>query len=273
MKFDLHNHSRYSDGLHTVKEVIDLASKQGLDGMALTDHDSVFGVDEAYTYGKEKGIFVVKGLELSTYYKNQTVHIVALFKKNIVPKEIYDFSKNVIDTRLARARKMMENIKRIFNVNVDFDLLFNNATIVTRGNMFQCLIKSNPGYDVDKLNYMVSNDSEAYIPASKLDTVDGLKMLKENNAICILAHPTEIKNRQLLDEIASLGFDGIEARYPKNLENEEEEFTALAKKYNLFVSAGSDFHGDVKHAMIGTSTLDFDEFQIILEKLQLSEEI
>ena len=267
MKIDLHNHSRYSDGINTVKELVDLAKEKGLDCFALTDHDSVFGVEEAYEYGKTQNLLVLKGVELSTYHKGQTVHIVALFKNNIMPKEMFDFSKSIIDGRINRAKKMMENIERIFGVNIDYDTLFNGATIVTRGNMFRCILSSNPGIDPEKASFMVSDNSPAYIPAGKTSTVDGLAFLKKLNAITILAHPTLIKNYR--EEIMGLGFDGIEARYPDNLEGEEEYFINYAKEHGMFISAGSDYHGDIKHAMIGTSTLNEEEFLPIKKLLEI----
>lgn len=268
MKADLHNHTIYSDGIKTCRELVDLAVSKGLDVIALTDHDSVFGVDEAYEYGKTQGLYVLKGMELSTFHKGQTVHIVALFKENVMPKEMYEFSKSIIDGRINRARKMMENIERIFNVNVNYDLLFKNSTIITRGNMFRCILESNPGIDIKDANFMVSNDSPAYIPSGKTSTLDGLNFLHQYGALCILAHPTDICD-ELKEEIIALGFDGIESRYPTNKAFEEEYFDNLANKYNLFKSAGSDYHGDQNHAMIGTCTLNSQEFDVIKQKLNL----
>ena len=89
MKIDLHNHSKYSDGVLSVKELLNLAKEKKIDIMGLTDHDSVFGVDEAYTYGKEVGVKVLKGMELSTFHKGQTVHIVCYFKNNVIHNELY----------------------------------------------------------------------------------------------------------------------------------------------------------------------------------------
>ena len=126
---------------------------------------------------------------------------------------------------------------------------------------------SNPGIDPEKASFMVSDNSPAYIPAGKTSTVDGLLFLKSLNAITILAHPTLIKNYR--EEIMELGFDGIEARYPDNLEGEEEYFINYAKEHGMFISAGSDYHGDIKHAMIGTSTLNEEEFLPIKKLLEI----
>lgn len=271
MRIDLHNHSNNSDGLLSVKELLDLAKEKKVDVMGLTDHDSVFGVDEAYAYGKEIGVKVLKGMELSTFYKGQTVHIVCYFRHNIIPSELYDFSKNIVNTRLERAHKMINNIKDYYKINIDEDILFKNSTIITRGNMYQCILKSNPGIEHEYAHQMVSDNSPCYIPASKMSTEEGLRFLNELNAFKILAHPTLIK-REYLDEILDLGFDAIEAIYPKNKENEEQYFKDTARKRGMLISAGSDFHGDDKHAMIGTSTINYDDFRLIKDKLDLGDE-
>lgn len=270
MKFDLHNHSNNSDGLLSVKDLIKRAKSKGLDGMALTDHDSVFGVDEAFEYAQKEGMFLLRGLELSTFYKGQTVHILGFFKNNKPPKAIYDLSNEIIETRIARAKKMLNNIENIYKVKIDYDYFFSHGKVLTRGNMFQTIIYSNKELDHALASEMVSDTSPAYIPASKLETVDGLKFLHDNDGIAILAHPTLIK-KEFHREILSLGFDGIESRYPKNKDGEEEYFKELAKEFNLLNSAGSDYHGDEKHADIGTSYIDENDFNKILRKLGIEE--
>ena len=268
MRGDFHSHSNYSDGFYSVYDVVDRAIKNNLNVLGLTDHDSVFGVDEAFEYGLKKGIYVLKGMELSTLIDNENCHLIAYFKHNIVPKELYEFSQNIIDTRKARAKKMMENIRDTFNVKIDLDSLF-KGVIITRGNMMTNLLNNNPKKDKKELAFMVSNDSPCYIPASKMTYVDGIKLLRSFGAIIILAHPTLMT----LDHVKSVleyGIDGIEVRYPKNKPLEEDLFRNLAKEYNLFVSAGSDFHGDFdKHAEIGTCYLEDEELKKLLNILEI----
>jgi predicted metal-dependent phosphoesterase TrpH len=236
--------------------------------MGLTDHDSVFGVDEAFLEGKKNGVYVLKGLELSTIYKGKNVHIVTYFKNNVVPKEAYEFSKSIVDTRRERAIKMMENIRDMFNVKINLDKLL-KGHVITRGNMYQNLLEENKDIDKEKLSFMVSNDSPAYIPASKLSTEDGVKMLRSwEGAFIIFAHPTLLES-EYVEEVLQYGFDAIEARYPLNKEGDFERFKNLASKYNILISAGSDFHGDTKHADLGTSTLNEEEFSKIKERLNL----
>lgn len=265
MKIDLHNHSNYSDGLYSVKELLDHAKKKGVEILALTDHDSAFGVQEAIEYGKKIGIEVIAGIELSTFYNNESVHIVGLFKNNIVPKEIFDKSIEIKEDRRKRAIKMMELIRDIFHVEVDISELLEN-NVITRGNMYQHILKHNPTLDLAYVNSMVAHSSPAYIEVSKFNTIDGIKFLKENNCIAIYAHPT-LNSKKCFIDVLKMGIDGIEYRYPKNKQGEEEYFYNIAKENDLLLSAGSDFHGDLNHAEIGTSTLDYNDYLKIKERL------
>lgn len=268
MKFDLHNHSTYSDGRLDIKGLVSRAKDRGLGGFALTDHDCVFGCDEANEEASKQGLFLLKGLEVSTFYKNEVVHILAFFKDNNPPKEMYDYSHKLIETRINRAKRMLKAIEENYGVSIDYDYILNSGTVITRGNMYQGIIKANPNIDKDYASEMVSTRSKAYIPSSKLDTKDGLKLIHDCGGIAILAHPTLIK-REYLREILDLGFEGIEARYPLNKEDEEKYFKALAKEYNLIVTAGSDFHGDTKHADIATSTMTLEELKPLLRLINV----
>ena len=269
MKIDLHNHSKYSDGLYSPEELIQIAIREGVDCFALTDHDSVFGCDEIQEKAKKYNIKVISGMELSTYYKGEPVHIVCLFKNNVVPDKLLEFSINKKNERQNRAIKMMKLIEDIYGMKIDLDELIKSSEIITRANMVYNLVKCNGITQAEASKY-VNNDSKAYIPSTKMSVDEGLKLAKEAGALTILAHPCLLP-KEYVYEIIDKGFDGIEIRYPFNKGDDEKIFTELALKYNLLKSAGSDFHGDEskKHAMIGTSTLDEELFEPIKERLGL----
>ena len=269
MKIDLHNHSNYSDGLFSPEELIKKAISQGVDCFALTDHDSVFGCDEIQEAAKKYDINVISGMELSTYYKGEPVHIVCLFINNVIPQKLLEFSINKKNERTNRAIKMMSLIRDIYGVKVDIEGMIAESQIITRANMVYNICKCNGITQAEASKY-VNNDSKAYIPSTKMSVEDGLKLAKEAGAVTILAHPCLLPREYVL-EIIDKGFDGIEVWYPFNKEGDAEFFTELAKKYNLLRSAGSDFHGDEskKHAMIGTSVLDEETFEPIRERLGL----
>ncbi len=269
MKIDLHNHSIYSDGLFTPKQLLDIAVREGVTTFALTDHDSVFGCEELKTLSENYPVHILCGMELSTDYKNESCHIVCLFKENNVPQELVQFSLRKKEERKLRAINMMEKIKSIYGLQIDIEALLAENEVITRANML---------YQIAKLNHLSQKEAEpyvdkrslAYIPSTKLSTKEGIEFVKSLGCLTILAHPCLLP-RPYVEEIVALGVDGIEVRYPKNKNDDEDFFRSLAEKYHLLASAGSDFHGDegTKHAMMGTSYLTEEEFKPIKERLCL----
>lgn len=267
MKVDLHNHSTFSDGLYTPKELLQIAKNNGVDVFALTDHDSVFGCDIIQKWAEDANIKVISGMELSTEYKGKSVHIVCLFKNNIVPQSLIEFSYQKKEERKKRAIQMMENIKNIYGLKIDMKALFEDSEVITRANMLYNIAKCNHLTHQEAEPY-ISNESKAYIPSTKLSTKEGITLAKQCDCTTILAHPCLLP-RSYVEEIVQMGVDGIEIRYPKNQGDDEAYFSHLADQYHLLKSAGSDFHGDAgtKHAMMGTSTLNEEEFEPIRKRL------
>lgn len=267
MKIDLHNHTNYSDGVCTPKELLELAVKNNVDVFALTDHDSVFGCEEILNLSQNFNTRVILGLELSTDYKGESVHIVCLFKDNIIPDKMLEFSKENLERRQQRAIEMMNKIHDIYKLKVDIDELIKTSKIITRANMLRNVAKHN-NLSLEDASFYISNKSKAYIPSTKMTVKEGIKLAREAGCIVIFAHPCLVKE-EYVEEILAYGFDGIEARYPSK-RNNENRYIELANKYNLFISAGSDCHGDSTHAMIGTATLNEKEFEVISKLLNFN---
>lgn len=270
MKIDLHNHTNHSDGVYTPQELLDRAIYKKVDIFALTDHDSVFGCEEIARLSEGRKILVIKGMELSTYYKGESVHIVCLFEKNKIPQEMIDFSYKTLEQRKERAIRMMHNIEQIYHLKMDIAELLAENEVITRANMLRNIAKHNAMSYVEA-SFYVSKDSKAYIPSSKLSVADGIAFARRAGCIPIFAHPCLVR-QDFVEEILRFGFDGIEVRYPSP-KNDEKALRELAEKYHLFISAGSDCHGDSTHADIGTATLNEAEFLPLLKRLKLEEEV
>lgn len=265
MIIDLHNHTKYSDGVDTPLELFNSAKRNNVDIFALTDHDSVFGCQELLELDGKDNIRVILGMELSTDYKRKSVHIVCLFKNNIIPEEIKQFSIDMLNKRKDRAIIMMNKIHDIYGLKVDIPKLIEQSDIITRANMLRNIAECN-NLSLEEASFFVSNKSAAYIPSTKLSAKDGIAFAKKCGCVTILAHPCLLP-KDIVDEVISFGVEGIEVKYPSNGPNDEEYFRNLAKKHNLLISAGSDCHGDSTHAPIGTSTLTKDEFMPLAERI------
>ena len=266
MKADLHSHSVYSDGYSTVLELVNHAKEKGLDILALTDHDSVLGCKELLKLDGN-GIKLIAGIELSCSHFGETVHIVGLFKNNIIPDRMYEFSTNLLEQRKNRGIQMAKNINEIYNTNIDVDLLVKENKTITRKNIYNYLV-NHSDLDEKDIDFMVSRKSKAYVHMKRLTVQEGIDLLHENNAIAILAHPCLI-DPDKLPEILEFNFDGIEAKYA-NIVNDYNYFKGVADRRGFFVSAGSDYHGDTSHGDLGDVYLEESEVKLVLDKLGMN---
>ena len=255
-KCDLHTHSISSDGRFTPKEIIEIAKKKELNYIALTDHDTMTGINEAMETATRLNVNFIPGIELSTEYNGESIHILGFFHKDNYnnPKlnKILDEFKEI---RISRAYKIVENLKKFHNIELDIDkVLSNGKDTIGRPHIAKAIIDAGYPYDHEYIfNNFIGNNCKAYIPSTKLSTIDGLKLLKEFNALAFLAHPTLVKKTPI-EELLNLGFDGLEALYYRNSESDTTNLLNLAKEKNLYISCGSDCYGipnDSSHGNIG----------------------
>lgn len=268
MKADLHIHSYYSDGIYDVKKLVKYAKEKGLDIISLTDHDSVRGVKEAMDEGAKENLQVIPGIELSTYNNGESVHVLGYFF-NGIPQNILDYSDNMYHSRCQRALKIAENLTTLHNLNCNIERLMDQKGMITRSHLIKEFQLSNPEYSSEEIfNKFLHDDAPGYIPSTKMTTKDGIELLKSCNALVVIAHPALLRKNDICDLI-SLGVDGIEAIYPKNKGNMEEEFREIAQKNNIIITAGSDFHGviDYAHPDMAYNVLEGQDLIKFLERL------
>lgn len=273
-KGDFHLHTKASDGKLSPKELVNLAKKEEIDIIAVTDHDTISGIDEAIAEGETTGIKVIPGIELSTLYENKTVHILGYFKdRDQIDTNFQNYLKEMNEYRIHRGEKIIENLNSLYGIKLDYKSILEKAHgIVARPHIAKAIIDAGYNYSWDYIfENLIGENSPAYVPNKKLTTEDGIKLLQSIGALTILAHPVFIQNIEL-DELLQLPFDGIEAIYSANSPEDTEKFMAYARKYNKIVSAGSDFHGiskdDSKHAStVGEVSLDEKGIEIFLDKL------
>ncbi|KEH97837.1 hydrolase [Clostridium botulinum C/D str. BKT12695] len=274
-KGDFHLHTTASDGKLSPSELVNLAKKQAFDIIAITDHDNTFGLKEGISTGKEIGVKVLPGIELSTRYNNESIHILGYFKDNSYQNEFFqNYLKDIQDYRIKRANKILDNLYKFFNIKLDFEkILKSNKGVIARPHIAKAIVQAGYPYDFDFIfDNMIGNDSPAYVPNKEISIEEGIKILKSANAITSLAHPTLIKKTPI-DELLKYDFDCIEAIYPLNKLGETEKFIKLAKSFNKNISGGSDYHGlgktDTKHGYIGDAFLTKNNLENFLNLLNL----
>ncbi len=250
---DLHVHSSASDGSFSPKEVVDLARKAGLRYFALTDHDTVDGVETAINYANQfEDIDVIPGTELSCYYQNREIHIVGLFV-NHKDEAFLSELKKLEQARLERNIKMVQNF-----VNAGIPLTIeelqhgNPKSVITRAHFARVLVEKGICKNKNEaFDQYLGIGCPFYLPKPQVTPEQVLHMITAAGGVAILAHPysyqfSRSQVETLLDMLIPLGLSGMECYYSTYDDGQTQELRSMALKKNLLVSGGSDFHGVVK---------------------------
>lgn len=260
MKYvDLHVHSTASDGTFTPKEVVKLAAKSGLSAFALTDHDTVKGVDEAIESAKKLNLEVIPGVEISTRYKEKEIHIVGLFLDHHNSQLLTGLG-NEIDIRNKRNQMLIEKFNEYgFPVTMEKMHEMFPDSVITRAHFASYMAKK--GYvksTLDAFNRYLGEGMPLYVPRDKKSPEEAIKLITSAGGVAILAHPllyhlTMGELRDLCIMLKELGLVGIESMYSTYKCFDELSVKNLAKEVGLLESGGSDFHGANKpHIKIGS---------------------
>lgn len=255
---DLHVHSNRSDGTFSPKELVDYCLEKGLTAFALTDHDTVDGLEEAIAYANELRSAqkcapeVIPGIEFSTEYEGRDIHIVGL-AINYKNTEFVAHLQNFVDSRTTRNQKMCTLLQDA-GINITYEKLleeFPNA-VITRAHYAKYLLKS--GYVKslkEAFERYVGDNCPYFVPREKVTPAQAVKLILNAGGIPVLAHPvlyrmSDRRLERLVAELKEAGLIGIEAIYSTYNAGEERQMRALAQKYRLLISGGSDFHGSNK---------------------------
>ncbi len=273
MKADLHMHTNLSDGVYDPFEIIRKAKNNGVDIMSITDHDICSNVEENLKFAKEIGIRYIPGIELSTNYLNKPVHVLGYFRdESYLNEEIVNYFVSIKEGRKKRAVTFIENLKKYNDIEITYDEVYAYSTgIVTRPHIAKAIMDNYPEYDInDVFNDIIGDYSKAYVPSCEISVQEGIDLLRRNNCVVVLAHPTLLKE-DVKEYVHSLNYDGFEGVYFRNKDGDEEFYRNLAKKRNMIITAGGDFHGtkgDTIHAEIGDIFIEGEDLKNFLNKLE-----
>ncbi len=279
---DLHLHSTASDGTLTPKELADFAKENGIAAAAITDHDTVDGVEEFLEECGKIGIEGVAGVEISAESDHQ-MHILGLF---------IDYRNKQLVSMLERLRKARyeRNVKMLELLNKNgFDISENEVisqkeggTLYNTGRVHIAQVMAQKGY-VPRASFAfkdyIGNGKPFYVSRFKLSPQMCAGMIQYAGGLAILAHPFAITHKkkvldELLEQIKEWGFDGTEAYHSSHSITFFERSMELAPKHHLLVTGGSDFHGDnkpkVKIGVVnkGAMTVPYSVYERLIEYRQ-----
>lgn len=256
---DLHTHSTCSDGTLTPEELMFHAKENGLSAIALTDHDTIAGIEKARPIAEKLGLELVPGVELSTDYQNQEVHILGYYIDGNHP----DFAAKLqefIDGRHNRNIKMTKLLQQEgFDITLPALQKTYPGSVITRAHFARYLVEQ--GFVKDRntvFSKYLGDGCRCYVPREKITPFEAIKLIQMGKGLSFFAHPVLCRmNHQRLhsfiQQLEDAGLNGLEAVYSMNTPGEEKNMLELAQEYELLVSGGSDFHGSNKpHIRLGT---------------------
>ncbi|MBM4172209.1 MAG: PHP domain-containing protein [Ignavibacteria bacterium] len=245
-KIDLHMHTTYSDGAYSPQELLQLVHKAGLNIISITDHDSINGLKEAIKVGKELGIEVVPGLEISTDLEEKEIHILAYFI-DIEDDELQKYLSFFREERINRAKRIVQKLRNLghsITISDVMDRAKNSAvgrphiayTMVDLG------IVKNYTEAFDKY---IGDNCPAYEKKIHVSPQSATKLISDAGGLSFIAHPGFMKESIIMNLIKT-GIDGIEVIHPSHSESQINFYRGVVNQYLLLETGGSDFHGGKK---------------------------
>ncbi|HQA06444.1 MAG TPA: PHP domain-containing protein [Syntrophomonadaceae bacterium] len=265
--YDLHVHSTASDGLLTPEEVLLRAQEIGLAGIALTDHDTISGIEAAQKYRVDHGLTLefIPGIEMNTEVDETEVHILGYYIDHH-DNRLLNKLEEIREARLERARKMVYRLKSM-GLAISFDHVEKLARgdLIGRPHVAQALTEKGYVFSIkEAFEKYIGKGKPAYVPRYKFLPQEAIQLIKNAGGVPVLAHPGLLRNRELIQEAINLGVAGLEVYYPDHTLEQVAEYLHLCQHYHLLVTGGSDFHGtdsDESRCRLGCTGIDLERYR------------
>ncbi|HOO78145.1 MAG TPA: PHP domain-containing protein [bacterium] len=247
---DLHVHTRASDGLLSPAEVVALARRLRLGALAVTDHDTVAGLDEALAAGSKEKVKVVPGVEISVDHPVGSIHMVGLFidHGNV---RLREWLGTLLESRLERLPKIVARLREL-GIDISREEVEAEAAggVVGRAHVARVLKAKGVVRGMEEaFRRFLGRGASAYVPRRKVPAAEAIELIHRAGGVAVLAHYTTCcggdreRESALIREITALGLDGMETYYHSFSRAEHLRARELAREFRLLEAGGSDFHG------------------------------
>lgn len=252
MPVDLHTHSRLSDGSDSPTDLVRRAAESGLSTIALTDHDTFQGLDEAVQAASTEGIELIPGIELSLEYPTGTMHLVVLWVDQ--DGALGTRLSALRDGRNTRNERILSSLGR-HGMDLTIDEIAEEAGDGSVGRPHIAAVMVRKGYVPDirtAFDEWLGNGRPGYADRPRLEPEEAIAMAVSEGGVPVLAHPhtlgitTAAAMADLLERLRDAGLVGLEAFYGAYRRHERDGYAHLARRFGLVPSGGSDYHGTYK---------------------------
>ena len=269
-RIDLHTHTNRSDGTFTPPELVRLASRRGLDVVAITDHDTTDGLEEATGAGRDLGVEIVPGVELSAEHQGMSVHVLCYW----MDRQDEGFQAELVrlrSERFLRGEVMVEKLRSLeYPISFDRVREIAGSGNIVRPHIAQALVEAGVVADEEEaFDRLIGDDGPAYVPKHALAPLEALELVRRSGGACVLAHPGMWSAEapvpeDLIEAMAEAGMAGLEADHSDHTPELRERYRDMAKRLELIVTGGSDCRGTrYDPVRLGSVTTDPDQFRAL----------
>lgn len=245
LRADLHTHTCYSDGQLTPAALVEKAQQRGLKALAVTDHDTIGGLEEAMAAGEAFGVDIVTGVELSVTIDGEEIHLLGyLFNPN--DRDLKAHLRSFLQARRIRAERIVERLNGL-GVPLHFEAVLEqvgDAEAIGRPHVAAALEAA--GF-VDSrqaaFDEYLQDGGPAWVAKPQFPAAEALALLHAAGGIGVLAHPGHWTSTAQLRKLVRTGLDGIEVVHPAHDESLTRYYRRKARYYDLVATGGSDYHG------------------------------
>jgi len=265
---DLHCHTTCSDGTLTPEELLHRAKQEGLNGLSITDHDTVAAYKAAIPLAATLEILLGVGVEFSSILRDTSIHILG-YDFDLESPAILTLCQRHKKRRQVRNQRILERLSRLSMLIHEEELLAVGKGTVGRPHIAEIMMKK--GYVrtmKEAFDLYIGDGKPCFDPGEGISSEETIWIIHQGGGKAFIAHPHILKHQNKLKELLKLPFDGIECYYSRSLPGNESRFLRIAKEKGWLISGGSDFHGDIKaHVPLGCSWVDEACFHQIFQRL------
>ena len=273
MACDLHCHTKISDGSLGIEDLISISKRKGLSAIAVTDHDATAGATRAVIIGKRQGMRVIHGVELSTmdHARGRKAHLLCYLCD--APDRLEGLCHRIGERRRAAGMEMVRKVMRYYPITPELVVkCATGSTNIYKQHIMHALIDAGYADSMygDLYKKLFGKDGSAIVPIEYPDTRDVLNAIHEAGGVAVLAHTHVYDSEELLEELTTLGLDGVEVWHPHHTEEQQTALLEFAEQHNLLATGGSDFHGMYSRSTraIGSTSIPDERVQALLDYKQ-----
>ncbi len=244
---DCHCHTTYSDGSLSVIDLLNLAKEKQLDGLSITDHDTIDAYETAIPYAQSLGIPLVSGIEISAELRKTSTHVLG-YAFDLRNNELKAFCQRLQNDRENRNHKILERLTAI-KMPITMEEIrtkFGEGSI-GRPHIAKLMVAKGYAKSMKQAFARYLGDKgRCHVSGFQVDVEQAIELIRRAGGFAVLAHPHYIRPTKLIDELTAMPFDGIEAYHGHLSLKQVQPWIDIAKKKEWIVTGGSDFHGQKK---------------------------